>query len=126
MLADWLAVLCWPDVDCIDLMLAVSEAIANVVDHAYPSHDLVGRAHLFAWETIEHGQRRIVMVVTDAGQWKLAPADPGFRGRGLLMMRYCMASVHIEPTPRGTTVIMTSRPVRTIPHSSTVAPAAVS
>jgi serine/threonine-protein kinase RsbW len=114
MLTDWLGTLCWPDDESIDIVLAVNEALSNVVDHAYPPAT-PGQAHLYAWEAIDPGQRdrRIIAVVTDSGRWKPAAAtDPGnnYRGRGLPMMAGCMDSVHIEPTPQGTTVIMTSRP----------------
>jgi anti-sigma regulatory factor (Ser/Thr protein kinase) len=36
---EWLAGLEWPADGVIDLILAVNEAVANVIDHAYPTAD---------------------------------------------------------------------------------------
>jgi anti-sigma regulatory factor (Ser/Thr protein kinase) len=123
LLAGWLDALRWPDEERMDLLLAVNEAIANVVDHAYPPGTVTGRAHLHAWEAVDShtGQRRVVTVVIDHGHWRTAAVDPGYRGRGLRMMDYCMASVYIEPTPHGTTVIMTSKPIDSISQPATQA-----
>jgi anti-sigma regulatory factor (Ser/Thr protein kinase) len=46
--AEWLAAANWPDTEVEDIKLAVSEAVANVIDHAYLDHD-PGPVHLHAW-----------------------------------------------------------------------------
>jgi len=109
-LREWLTGLHWPQEECADIVLAVDEAISNVVEHAYPPDGPAGDARLYAWEVLDHqfGERRVVTVITDSGRWKPPATDPGFRGRGLAMMAGCMGSLQIESTPAGTTVIMTS------------------
>jgi hypothetical protein len=42
---------------------------------------------------------------------RAVPDDPGFRGRGLLMMSTCMAAMHIEHNASGTAVTLSSNPV---------------
>jgi hypothetical protein len=48
----------------------------------------------------------IEIVVRDRGEWRPPPADPGFRGRGLVMIRSMSSWAEIEPGPDGTTVRM--------------------
>lgn len=109
MLCEWLETLHWPDEQRNDIVLAVNEALSNVVDHAYPP-GATGQAELYAWEALDPQEqlRRIIAVVTDHGRWKPAAVRPSYRSRGLPMMDACMASVQIEPSPGGTSVIMTS------------------
>ena len=45
--------------------------------------------------------------VADSGSWKTPPADPGTRGRGLLLIRTVSDHVEVEGTDEGTTVEMT-------------------
>ena len=109
MLWEWLSTLDWPAEQRDDIVLAVNEALTNVADHAYPP-DATGQAQMYAWEALEHQRRlrRVVAVVTDYGRWKPAAVGPSYRGRGLPMMEACMASVQIQHSSGGTTVIMTS------------------
>ncbi|WP_214401344.1 ATP-binding protein [Pseudonocardia lacus] len=107
-LRDWLERWGWRDDDLDDIVLAVDEAVANVVDHAYRGQPEVGKVHVFAWVLVGAQDRRVTVSVTDQGRWRPVPADPGFRGRGLLMMSTCMASLHIEHSAGGTAVTMTS------------------
>ena len=83
-----------------DLALAVYEALANVVEHAYHPHHphpvVQLKAHL------EDGQ--LLITVTDHGCWR-TPREAGNRGRGLAMMRY-LTDLHLVPTTEGTTVHM--------------------
>jgi hypothetical protein len=100
-------------------VLALNEALANVVDHAYPP-DAPGTATLHAWIATHAStaHRRAVVAVTDRGRWAAHhPESPAAaaRGHGLIMMSGCMAELHIQPADAGTTVIMIS---------STVPPAA--
>jgi anti-sigma regulatory factor (Ser/Thr protein kinase) len=118
---EWLRALDWPVEASEDIVLAVYEALANVVDHAYlaracayPETDSTpGTAQLYTWEAIDPSResRRVVAVVTDHGRWKPALTGRRYRGRGLPMMAACMDEVHIQPSAGGTTVIMTSLPV---------------
>ncbi len=65
-----------------DLLLVVGEAAANAVEHAYggaPGRVCVTVALV--------GGDRVEGTVADEGRWRPVPADPGFRGRGLTLMR---------------------------------------
>jgi anti-anti-sigma factor len=55
------------------------------------------------------------MIVSDTGVWKPPDDEPGFRGRGLLMMRESMDEMRLSTTSKGTVVQMSKivcRPVR--------------
>lgn len=106
----WLLAWRWPERELDDVVLAVDEAVANVVDHAYRDEE-PGTAQVYAWVSCAAGARRVVVSVIDRGRWRPPPADPGHRGRGLMMMRACTASVHIENCTGGTAVTMVSTPV---------------
>lgn len=73
-----------------DLSLAVYEALANVVDHAYddrPADAGPGPMWLHAVVGLPLPTGRdVVVTVTDEGRWR-PMADPGWRGRGLSLMR---------------------------------------
>ena len=107
-LASWLAPLRLTDEETADVVLAVDEAVANVVDHAYRGRPDGGTVNVYAWTTADSDGRRVTVSVTDQGRWRPVPVDPGRRGRGLLMMSTCMASLHIEHSAGGTSVTMTS------------------
>ena len=82
-----------------DIVAASYEALANAAEHAYP--DRPGTIDLLATCT----DNDVEVVVRDRGDWRPPPADPGFRGRGLAMIR-SMSQAKIEPGPGGTTVRM--------------------
>ncbi|MET1071985.1 MAG: SpoIIE family protein phosphatase, partial [Umezawaea sp.] len=82
-----------------DLQLALGEAAANAVDHAYP----YGRGD-FDYEiarTIEGG---VDVVVRDHGRWRPEPADNGSRGRGLRLIKALSERANFDHGPTGTTV----------------------
>jgi PAS domain S-box-containing protein len=83
-----------------DIVVAVSEAVSNSIRHAYgPSS---------AWVEIEAelSDGEVELVVRDRGRWR-PPRGEG--GRGIDLMRACMASVEIEQGPGGTVVRMRRR-----------------
>jgi serine/threonine-protein kinase RsbW len=86
-----------------DLVLATHEALANVADHAYPDSDGGATAFLDAELT---GDGEIVVVVRDQGQWRPPPAETGWRGRGLLIIRGLSDDTDIRHGDAGTTVEM--------------------
>jgi anti-sigma regulatory factor (Ser/Thr protein kinase) len=111
LLRDWLARWSWRDDDLDDIVAAVDEAVANVVDHAYRLEPAPGAIHLRAAVTTEARRRRAIVRVSDDGRWRPVPDDPGFRGHGLRMMDACTATMDIDRTDRGTTVTLISEPV---------------
>jgi serine/threonine-protein kinase RsbW len=86
-----------------DLVLAVSEAINNSVEHAYP-----GPARGTIDIRARIGRDGAVHVdVTDHGQWRVPPPALTTRGRGLLLMRESVDEVEIDRSASGTTVRLT-------------------
>jgi serine phosphatase RsbU (regulator of sigma subunit)/anti-sigma regulatory factor (Ser/Thr protein kinase)/ABC-type transporter Mla MlaB component len=83
-----------------DLQLAVGEAATNAVEHAYR-----GREPAFVRVELARAPMGAIDVrVGDAGRWRPPPVDPGFRGRGLSLIRDIAEDVAVEPGPDGTTV----------------------
>ena len=85
-----------------EIALAVNEACANAIEHAYPpgpaSFDVTA-------EAIGEGDgTEIVVVVRDRGRWR--PARGETRGRGLTIMHEAMDEVEVKPTADGTEVVM--------------------
>ena len=83
-----------------DVVLASHEALANVADHAYPDGD--GEA----WLLLECTAHRMEIVVRDRGRWRPPPADPGWRGRGLMIIRALADDVEVRHDSTGTVVRM--------------------
>jgi anti-sigma regulatory factor (Ser/Thr protein kinase) len=81
-------------------VLAAHEALANVVDHAYPD------GHGVAWLDLERAEHSVEVVVRDRGAWRAAPVDPGWRGRGLMIMEGLADHIEIQRGATGTTVRM--------------------
>ncbi|MDD7966331.1 ATP-binding protein [Actinomycetospora lemnae] len=69
-----------------DVATAFYEALANVVDHAYPEG--AGPVDVSARLATAGGPEQpwLEIVVADHGGWRPAPPDPGHRGRGLLLV----------------------------------------
>lgn len=84
-----------------DLVLSGYEALANAAEHAYPSG--LGPVDLVAARTTDG---RVLVTVGDRGRWRPPPADPGFRGRGLLMIHALAHGVEVQQSPQGTIVYM--------------------
>ena len=96
----WLLTLGAPAVLVDDFVLAVYEALANVVEHAYPPDHPHPVMRLQA--RVDH--HHLLITISDHGRWRPPPAEPGYRGRGLAMMRCLTTELHLHPTPDGTTV----------------------
>lgn len=84
-----------------DIVLAATEAMSNVVDHAYPD-DSHGTLALTA--STEHGF--LTVTITDTGHWKDIPSE-AHRGRGITLIRAVAPEAAITSTPTGTTVRLT-------------------
>jgi anti-sigma regulatory factor (Ser/Thr protein kinase) len=111
----WLSGGVWPEEVVADIEYAVSEAVSNAVEHAYPP-GAAGRVTVDAMLEPAGRLRQVRLVVTDRGRWRPPPAAAEGRRRGLQLMAGCMASVTLRPggeaRPGGTEVVMVSRPVR--------------
>jgi anti-sigma regulatory factor (Ser/Thr protein kinase) len=83
-----------------DVVLAAHEALANAADHAYPNGD--GEARL----DVECCGGVVSVTVRDHGTWRAPPADPGWRGRGLVIIRGLADEVEVHHGGSGTVVRM--------------------
>ncbi len=112
----WLDAHGWPQEQHDDLVLAVSEAVSNSVEHGYGvnhttgGHDGLVEVHGVVYtEPDEH--RFAVLTVTDHGSWLPPSAERGNRRHGMPLMEACAESMTVDGTGHGTTVVLRSRPV---------------
>ena len=82
-----------------DLQLAVGEAVANAVEHAYGGTDRPGPVDIELTSDRDGG---VTVTVLDGGTWRPVPADPGFRGRGLQLIHALAGDVDLDRGPSGT------------------------
>lgn len=99
-LREWLQGSGFDEDEASDLVLAVSEAVNNSVEHAYPA-PARGTVEVRA-QVGEDGT--VDIDVSDHGQWRVPPPALTSRGRGLLLMRESVDEVVIDRSARGTTV----------------------
>src|SRR5215210_4850539 len=97
----WVAANGGTDDDCAAFAIAVSEACANSIEHAYgPTDETIGmRADL------EDGIAAVT--ISDRGSWREPRGEN--RGRGIPVMREFMDDVAIETGEKGTTVVLSRR-----------------
>ncbi|QFZ19516.1 SpoIIE family protein phosphatase [Saccharothrix syringae] len=81
-----------------DLQLALGEAAANAIDHAYPDG-----AGDFDYE-VATTATGVHALVRDHGRWRPEPADKGHRGRGIQIIRTVAQRVGFHRGEDGTTV----------------------
>lgn len=81
------------------MLLAVGEAAANAVEHAYPDG-----AHGSVEVLLERDAGGVTGAVRDSGAWRPPPADPGFRGRGLQILRALADDLDVRAEAGGTIV----------------------
>lgn len=90
-----------------DVVLAVSEALSNSAEHAYPPGEPPSRASVSV-EVARDSREALTVVVRDRGRWK-PPGDAGHRGRGFALMRALMETVDVASGDHGTVVRMRRR-----------------
>ena len=104
-LSDWLAPLGLTEEETADVVLAVDEAAANAVRHAY-GPDETGAVELTLWT--EPGTLSIEVV--DHGSWRAPATDPSRQsGRGIPLMSTMSESVLIHYDERGSRVLLRHR-----------------
>jgi serine/threonine-protein kinase RsbW len=88
-----------------DVVLAVDEALANAVEHAYePPAGRPSTVTVFAGRLTPDPQ--VYVVVSDAGHWRLPPVHAGVRGRGVAMMKALADHFDLHHNENGTTVLL--------------------
>ena len=100
-LAAWMQDAAIPDERIADIVLAVNEACANSIEHGYRGSP-AARVRVDG----DNDGARVHITITDDGSWKPKAADPGVRGRGLLLIRAVSDWLEMECTASGTTVDM--------------------
>jgi anti-sigma regulatory factor (Ser/Thr protein kinase) len=114
---DWLRTHQWPAAHIDELVLAISEAVSNSIEHGYgiradsvaPSGEVVevhGRI-----EVVADGYRHAAFVIRDHGAWRTPSGRRTSRGHGMLIMRTCADEVLVDFSATGTSVALRSRPV---------------
>jgi serine/threonine-protein kinase RsbW len=105
----WLNALRWPPDDRDDVVVAVHEAVTNVIDHAYPDHpDGAMRISARHKRDLHTGSEWVEVAVRDWGRWRPVPTHPCFRGHGLALMNGTMGRVEVHHRRDGTEVVMAS------------------
>ena len=105
-LITWTAAVGLDEDDSYDLQLAVGEAAANAVEHAYRD----GPAGTMAVELRHDAGGAVRARVRDEGSWRPAPDDKGYRGRGLDLIRDVSSRMELDRGPAGTEVRFTLSP----------------
>jgi anti-anti-sigma factor len=103
-LGEWLAAAGAAPSDAADIQIAVGEAVANVIEHAY-----AGLGGPLLVEAHHDPSGRVWITVADSGTWRSPSVEPAARGRGLIMIRACMDTVEIDSSDTGTTLQMDRR-----------------
>ena len=103
-LSGWLAPLALTEDETADVVLAVDEAAANAVRHAY-GPDEAGIVELTLWT--EAGT--LCIEVVDHGSWRPPAERPAEGGRGIPLMSHMSESVLIHFDHRGSRVLLRHR-----------------
>ncbi|GAA4861518.1 ATP-binding protein [Actinomycetospora straminea] len=86
-----------------DLQLALGEAATNAIEHGYRDDDGSGQVEV-RLARCEEGS--VEVHVVDHGSWRPVPDDPGFRGRGLALLREVSRDATVTPVPDGGTQVV--------------------
>ena len=91
------------DDDCSAFAIAVTEACANSVEHAYGPRDATIRIHAGITADV------VTVTVSDRGQWREPLGSDGNRRRGITLMREFMDDVEFAKLEDGTRVQLRRR-----------------
>jgi serine/threonine-protein kinase RsbW len=103
-LSGWLEPLALTEEETADVVLAVDEAAANAVRHAYGA-DEAGVVELTLWTESE----TLCIEVVDHGSWRPPVDRPREGGRGIPLMSHMSESVLIHFDDRGSRVLLRHR-----------------
>jgi serine/threonine-protein kinase RsbW len=135
-LRGWLRAFQWPASRMDELVLAVSEAVSNCVEHGYraltdtaehagdfSARDMVDRlqqpVELYGHYVVNgDGYSHVELTVRDHGQWRPPSTLPSTRGRGIALMRACVDEFDLQHSDEGTTVFLCSRSVPPAPNGT--------
>ena len=84
------------------MVLAVSEAASNSIDHAYHPASADDTVDVTYWTE----PRALYIQVVDHGVWRTPSPQPTGRGRGIEIMQQLVAFVLIRHDTRGTRVLL--------------------
>ena len=111
----WLDRQAWPPEPREAIEYAVSEAVSNVVEHAYPVGSAGATVLLTAEvEVCASGARRVRVRVSDSGCWRPLATEVGSRHHGIRLMNGYMDEVVInrgDGARAGTEVVLLSTAV---------------
>ncbi len=100
----WLSFAGADDEESGDIVLAVNEAAANAIEHAYPGGPAGGDAGLLRVRGSSAGGV-VDLVVSDGGRWRPSQSEDA-RGRGFTIMKAVMDHVEVVRTEAGTSVAL--------------------
>lgn len=124
-LTGWLAPLRLTENETVDVVLAVDEAVANAVSHAYGA-DESGAVELTLWTEDGVDGTTLSIEVVDHGRWRTpaeptAPGEAKTSGRGIPLMNSTAEAVLIHYDERGSRVLLRHRlRDQTAPQDGTV------
>jgi anti-anti-sigma factor len=101
----WLSDIGAGEVDVMIIVQILCEFVENSFEHGYRS---ATTDHIDVEATLD-GQGMVHASVTDRGQWKAPSADPGMRGRGLMLADALATESRIVGSDSGTTASITHR-----------------
>lgn len=96
---EWLAAWSWPRDLLDDIVLAVSEAVSNAVEHAYLGQSPGMVEVCGGIEMTSDCWHHVMIIVRDHGRWRSPPSHHENRRRGIPLMRAYMESVTIGHPP---------------------------
>jgi anti-sigma regulatory factor (Ser/Thr protein kinase) len=103
-LGRWLAPLALTEQESADVVLAVDEAAANAVRHAYEPEES-GAVELTLWTEPD----TLCIEVVDHGNWRPPSRQPAEGGRGISLMNTMSEAVLIHFDDRGSRVLLRHR-----------------
>jgi anti-anti-sigma factor len=115
----WTAAAGLPDDTTEDLQLALGEALANAVEHAYAAAADEGEC---SYRVAREADGSVRVEVCDSGLWRPPPADRGYRGRGLELISALATDVEVVHVPEVAGTIVRFRVAPAVPGGPGVRP----